>query len=346
MFVYVGSRTTRHRNARGKGISVYKVINNNWELIQEEQVMDNPSYLTFDKTSKFLYCVHGDLSHASAYRILQNGKLSFINTVDIGGKNPVFITTNKTNKFIFIATLQGGSIVTLEILSDGSISAPLHIKKLDAIGTNGITHAHQCILDKQEKCLLVPTQGRHIGYERVYVFKVNDETGELIQTCAVNSRQYSEPRHIAISGCNKRAYLINEKGNAVTYYDFDANNALLTPLQILPSLPETYTGEGQASAILVHPNNKFVYASNRIHESIVTYRINEQTGFLTTLGYTDVLGKTPRFMTFDTQAENLLVANEDSDVINIFKINLETGSLEYKNQSISVGSPTCILIKE
>jgi 6-phosphogluconolactonase (cycloisomerase 2 family) len=317
----------------------------NWTLKEIVPTLENPSYLCLDKSEQYLYTVHGDLHQVSAFKINSDYTLTHINTVDSQGKNPVFITPNKTNQYVFVASLQGGTVATMKIQEDGSLSEAFFIEHLEGLTPEGVSHAHQCILDKTGEFLFVPTQGRHIGYERVFVFKVDNETGHLTRSGYVDARQYAEPRHITLSHDNKRAYLINEKGNTVTYYDFDDNIGRLTPLQIIPSLPDTYVGQGQASAILVHPSDRFVYASNRMHESIVTYRVDRNTGYLTTIGYTSVLGKTPRFICFTPDHKQLLVANEDSDTLQLFDIDDETGSLTFSGNSITTGSPTCVAFK-
>lgn len=345
-YVYVGCRTTKARNARGKGISLYHVDDNGcWKLVEITPILENPSYLSLDKTKSYLYTVHGDLNAVSAFKIGDEGRLQFINTVCSQGKNPVFITPNKTNKFLFVATLQGGTVTSLPINDDGSLGEAVYVEHLQGLTETGVSHAHQCLLDNNEKFLFVPTQGRNVGYERVWVFKVDDNTGKLSRVCYVDARKHFEPRHVAIHPDNKKVYLINEIGNAVTYYDLDDNSGKIKPLQIIPSLPDTYTGEGQASAILVHPGRELLYASNRIHDSVVCYRINRHTGFLTTMHYTPVLGKTPRFMTFNEDGSKLLVANEDSDTIKIFDVNPKTGELIYSERSVTTGSPTCIVFK-
>lgn len=346
MFAYVGCRTTEHRNARGKGISVFEIGKGRWELKQTLPILDNPSYLCMDRAEKYLYTVHGDLHQVSAFRFLPDGLLEHLNTVDSEGKNPVYITPSRTNKFLFVASLQGGAVATLQIQDDGSLSEAVQVIHLEGLTAEGVSHAHQCELDRTGNYLLVPTQGRHIGYERVYVLRVNNETGELTECSHVTARTYAEPRHLAISEDNKRVYLINEKGNYVTYYTFDDQQGVLTPVQIIPSLPETYTGEGQASAILIHPNGRFVYATNRIHESIAAYRVNENTGFLSLLSFTPALGRTPRFFMFSPDGRQLIVANEDTDTIRVFDADGETGMLTFAEQTIQTGSPTSIVFRE
>ncbi len=343
-FAYVGCRTTKERNARGQGISVYKVNEaGNWQLKEIVPILENPSYLAFDKTGQFLYTVHGDLHQVSAFKIKEDGGLEFLNTVDAQGKNPVHIIPSKNNKFMFVATLQGGAVATLPRHEDGSLGEAISVEHLEGLTPEGVSHAHQCLLDNNEEYLFVPSQGRHIGYERLWVFKVDNETGKLTRAHIQEARMYDEPRHVSISPDNKRVYLINERGNCMTYYGFDDKTGHVEARQILPSLPETYTENGQASASLCHPSGKFVYGSNRIHESIVTYRVNENTGYLTLAGFTPVLGKTPRFMCFNEDATQLIVGNEDSDTIRFFDINQETGELTFADKTVETGSPTCVI---
>lgn len=345
MLAYVGCRTTKYRNALGKGIVIYDIQANSWTEKQIISVLDNPSYLCFDCTKQFLYTVHGDCNDVSAFSIQEDGTLVHLNTVRAEGINPVYITPSVNNNFLFCATLQGGTVVSLPIRADGSLGAAVCISHLPGLTDDSVSHAHQCELDRTGQWLLVPTQGRHVGYERVYILKVDNETGELVQHSHVEARTYAEPRHLVISKDNKRVYLINEKGNFITYYRFDEQEGILESRQIIPSLPETYTSQGQASAILLSPNEKFVYATNRLHDSIVTYRVNEETGFLTTLSFDSALGITPRFATFSPNGTQLLVANEESHTIRIFEVNQDTGRLTFSGTTIETGSPTSIVFK-
>lgn len=346
MYVYIGCRTTEERNARGKGITIYEIKDDKWVYKETINTKANPSYLTLDNSQQYLYTVHGDFNDVSAFKILKNGSLEYLNTVSATGKNPVYLTCNKNNKFIFVATLQGGTIATLPIKDDGSLGESVHVFHLDGLTSEGVSYAHQCELDKTGEYLFVPTQGRNIGYERIWVFKVNNDTGELTLVSFVTARSYAEPRHIVVSNDNTRVYLINEKGNDVTYYNFDSEGGILTPLQIVNTLPETYVGEGQASAIALHPNEKFLYATNRIHDSITAYRVNKETGYISILSWTPSLGKTPRFFRFSLDGSKLLVANEDSDTIRVFYVSPENGSLTFMDETIKTGSPTCIAIKD
>ncbi|MEA5083640.1 MAG: beta-propeller fold lactonase family protein [Lachnospiraceae bacterium] len=341
-FVYVGCRTTRERNARGKGLKVYQVLDDeNWKEVQTLYDEKNPSYQCIDKTGKYLYSVHGDSDFVSAFKInLEEGILTHINTIEGVGKNPVFITVDNTNEFLYAASLQGGQISVIKRNLDGGISFPIFSERLCGKTDESVSLAHQCLWDKNMKFLFVPAQGRGVGFGEINVFK-KQEDGSLISTDCVFTREVDEPRHLAIHNNNRFLYCVNEKGNSVTFYIFDEGKGKLTPKQIVPSLPETYVGEGQASAIIISMDGKYLYQSNRIHDSITVYSIDEKTGYIKAIANVSCLGKTPRFMTLNPEGTELVVANEDSDDIRIFKLNNQ-GIPEYSGKVIFTESPVCI----
>lgn len=343
-YAYVGCRTTRSRNARGKGLKVYDIndLTGDWKEIQCILVDENPSYQTFDNTRKYLYSVHGDISKVSSYKIEDDGTLSHMNTVDIGGKNPVFITMDKTNNYLIVATLQGGTIYCLKKNEDGTVGEIVSKISYEGKDEDKISFVHQCIWDQNKNYIFAPAQGRLQGYGQVRVFKFDEKTGSLSQTDQQLSREFAEPRHIAIHPNNRYAYMINEKDNTMTYFGFDEKTGKLEPRQILPSLPETYTGDGQASAAIIDSTGNILVGSNRIHESLVLYKIDQNTGYLKTMGFVPVMGKTPRFITFDEKGK-LYIANEDSDTIVEVKLDAETGLVEYTGRVIETESPVCII---
>ncbi|WP_333648884.1 lactonase family protein [Lacrimispora sp.] len=346
-YAYVGCRTTRERNARGEGLKVYEISGKtgDWKEIQCLCQEENPSYQAFDNEKKYLYSVHGDISKVSSYKIREDGTLEHINTVDIGGRNPVFITPDKTNEYLLVAALQGGAVYSLKRNSDGSIGEIVDKVSYEGREEGRISFVHQCIWDQTKTYLAAPAQGRIQGYGQVRIFKFDSENGHLSETCQFKARQYAEPRHIAFHPANKFAYMINEKDNTMTYFGFDEENGTLEPRQILPTLPDTYTGEGQASASIIDPTGRILIGSNRIHESLVLYKINQDTGYMTTLGYVPVLGKTPRFITFNEDGSLLYAANEDSDTIVEMKLDGDRGIVEYTGRIIQTESPVCIIFK-
>lgn len=348
MIAYVGCRTTKERNARGKGLKVYSIKESTgeWKEIQCLSTEENPSYQIMDLTEKYLYSVHGDFTMVSSYTVKEDGTLAHLNTIDIGGKNPVFITVDKTNQYVIVATLQGGAVYVIRRNADGSLGDIVTKVCMEGQAEGKISFAHQCIWDQKKEYLFVVTQARLQGYGMVKVFHFNEEDGSLTETDTYYSRTYDEPRHVSIHPNNRFVYLINEKGNKMTYLEFDETTGKLTARQNLPSLPDTYTGEGQASASMLDKNGEILIGSNRIHESIVLYRIDQNTGYMKELGYYPTLGLTPRFISFNPDYSKFYIANEDSDTIVEMKLNSDTGTMEYTGRIIPTESPVCITFKE
>lgn len=345
MIAYVGCRTTEHRHARGKGIRVFRIEEKtgDWTLLQTLKTgEENPSYQTLDHTHRFLYSVHGDFTKVSAYRILEDGTLEAMNEIDIGGRNPVFIVPDRTNRYLLVAALQGGAVYVIRRQEDGSLGEIVFTQHLPGKTEGTVSFAHQCLWDQSGRYLFVVTQGRLVGYEQVKVFAFDPEQGTLKETDTYRARLYSEPRHVSIHPNNRWVYLINEKGNCMTFLEFDERSGKLQPRQILPSLPDTYTGEGQASASVLSQNGRILIGSNRIHESIVTWRIDQNTGYMHPLDFYPTLGLTPRFISFDPQYRHFYVANEDSDTIVEMTLDEESGRLSYTGRIIPTESPVCI----
>lgn len=347
-YAYVGCRTTKERNARGKGLKTYRVndTTGEWTELQCLETEENPSYQTLDRTGKYLYSVHGDFTKVSSYRILPDGTLQYGNAIDIGGKNPVFITVDKTNRYVVAAALQGGSVYTITRNEDGMLGEIVSTTRLEGKKEGTVSCAHQCIWDQTGEYLFVVTQARVQGYGMVRVFRFHPENGSLEMTDTYYAREHDEPRHVSIHPNNRYVYLINEKGNKMTYLEFDEKKGTLAARQNLPSLPDTYTGEGQASASLLDEKGDILIGSNRIHESIVLYRINQNTGYMTELGYYSSLGLTPRFITFNLDYSRFYMANEDSDTIVEMKLDSASGKMEYTGRIIPTESPVCITFRE
>lgn len=348
-YAYVGCRSTKERNARGKGLKTYEIseTTGEWKEIQclktEEE---NPSYQTMDLTEKYLYSVHGDFTKVSSYKILEDGTLEPLNMIDIGGKNPVFITPDRTNQYIVVAALQGGAVYVIRRNEDGTLGEIVHKTAMPGKEEGKISFAHQCIWDHKKEYLFVVTQARLQGYGMVKVLRFHPKDGTLEETDTYYGRTYDEPRHVSIHPNNRWVYLINEKGNTMTYLHFDDVNGKLSAKQILPSLPETYTGEGQASASLLDKEGKILIGSNRIHESLVVYRIDQNTGYMTQAGFYSCLGKTPRFITFNPDYSLFYAANEDSDTIIEMKLDSDTGLMTYTGRIIATESPVCITFRK
>ena len=348
-FAYVGSRTTRERNARGDGINVYRAAaqTGHWTHIQLISGLANPSYLAFDRSMRFLYAVHGDLTDISAFRIDPGtGKLTHLNSVSTFGKNPVHLTIDPTNRWVIVANHLSSTLAVLTRNPDGSLGGLAdEVTLTGRIGPHRVEQPfpkpHQVAYDRSERFLIVPDK----GVDQVFTFTLDAASGKLTQIAAgtPRARDGSGPRHVAFHPTNAFAYVIGELDSTVTAHRFDQATGKLTPFQLVTTLPDTFVGDSRASEIALSHDGSRLYASNRGHDSVATFAVDPITGRLTPRGWTDTQGKTPRFFALDPAGRFLFVADEDSDRIVTFRANDPDGELLASGAPVATGSPVCII---
>ncbi len=342
---YVGCRTTRARNARGKGLMVYEISDDGkWKEKQCLFTEENPSFQCLDRGKKFLYSVHGDLTKLSSYRILEDGTLDHLNTIDIGGKNPVDITVDAANRNVIAATLQGGTLYTIARNEDGSLGEIISRFTYEGKEEGKVSTVHQCLWDQKMNYIFACAQGRVNGFGQMRALKYDPESGALTETDRFYSRTWDEPRHAAMHPNNQWLYMCEEKGDKVLYFRFDETTGKMEALQELSTVPETVTSYSDASEVIIDPSGRWVLVSNRYTDSIAVYRIDPLTGYLKTTGFFPCLGKTPRFFCFGPDGK-CYVANEDSDTIVEFDFDAVTGQLTPTLNIIPTGSPVCITFR-
>ncbi|MDR6584307.1 hemagglutinin [Herbaspirillum sp. BH-1] len=347
MFAYVGSRTTRERNARGDGISVYKVdlTNGNLELVQLVKDLVNPSFLTLSRDGQYLYTVHGDLSDISAFKVDRaTGKLTFINRKSTHGKNPVHLAIDPTGKYVVVSNHLGSSLAVLPIAADGSLQEMSQLVTLEGpIGPHRVeqklSKPHFNPFDPSGRFVIVPDK----GLDRTFSFQFAD--GKLVPAVKpfVVARETSGPRHIVFHHRLPTAYVVNELDSTVTTYAYSTADGSLEPRQILSTLPETFTGNSRASEIEIDRSGQFLFASNRGYDSIAGFFIDPQTGLLRAGAVTQSAGKTPRFFTITPDNRYLYALNEDSDTIVAFTLDQRTAALKPTGFSVASGSPVCMI---
>lgn len=341
-YAYVGCRTTKARNAHGQGLMVYEIqTDGTWKEKQCLFINDNPSFQCLDREKKFLYSVHGDLTLISSYRIKDNGTLEHLNTIDIGGKNPVDITVDAANRHIIVATLQGGTLYTIRRLEDGSLGETVSTFTYEGKEEDMVSTVHQCLWDQKKQYLFACAQGRINGYGQMRALKYDPETGVFTETDRFMSRTWDEPRHAVMHPNNRWLYMCEEKGNKVLYFNFNSQTGKLKALQELTTVPETITGYSDASEVMLDPTGEYVLVSNRYTDLISIYHIEPQTGYLHMTSSSPCLGKTPRYFCFAPNGK-CYVANEDSDTIAEFEFDPATGHLTPTLNMIHTGSPVCI----
>lgn len=347
MYAYVGSRTTRERNARGDGISVFKVDPGNGDLEMVELVKDlvNPSFLSLSANGKFLYAVHGDLSDISAFSVERDsGRLRFINRQSTKGKNPVHLAIDPSGRFMIVSNHLGSSLAVLPIAEDGSLREVTQLVALTGpLGPHRIeqklSKPHFNPFDPSGKFVIVPDK----GLDRTFTFRFQDGQLSAAEPAFAIAREGAGPRHIAFHPKADFAYVVNELDSTVTAYRYARDSGALTPLQILPTLPASFTGSSRASEIEVSADGRFVYASNRGYDSIAVYAVDAATGLLTFVEARPTGGKTPRFFAIAPGGRFLYALNEDSDSIVTITIDQGSGRLKPSGFSVKSGSPVCMV---
>jgi 6-phosphogluconolactonase (cycloisomerase 2 family) len=347
MFAYVGSRTTRERNARGEGISVFRIDQDNGrlELVQLVRDLVNPSFLALDKTGAHLYAVHGDMSDISAFKVDRaTGQLEFLNRQSTGGKNPVHLAIAASGRHVVVSNHLGSSLAVLPIGVDGSLGELEQLVTLEGpLGPHRVEQKlakpHFNPFDPSGRFVIVQDK----GLDRTFSFRFDNGKLTPADPPFVVSREGAGPRHMAFAPRRGMAYVLNELDSTVTAYAYSDRSGALVPKQILSTLPDTFTGNSRASEIQVDAAQNVLYASNRGHDSIAVFHIDPATGLLKFAGAEASQGKTPRFFTLTPNGRFMFVLNEDSDSIVAFAVDTHGGRLKPTGFSVPSGSPVCMV---
>jgi 6-phosphogluconolactonase (cycloisomerase 2 family) len=201
---------------------------------------------------------------------------------------------------------------------------------------------HHVQFDRRGRFVYIPSR----GYDGVYVFTLDTSTGKLVANNppAAGARSGAGPRHIGLHPTLPYAYVANELDSTVTTYRVDEQRGTMEPIQVLPSTPSSFTGNNTGSGIIVASSGRFVYSSNRGHDSIAIFSVDRSTGVLTSVGWASTRGKTPRFICFDPSERYLYALNQGSNTIAAFRVNQSTGALTPPSGFVAeVAAPTCVV---
>lgn len=350
MFAYVGGfGAAAGPGAHRKGINVFRVdpASNQWTHVQQLANIDRPNILALDRRQRYLYVSEGpDRDFVSAFSIdARSGELTLLNRQPAGGTGGMYAVLDPTNRYL-IAPHVSGNISVHPIQPDGSLG-PMS-DSFNTTGTFGphktqqITpQPHHIVFDRRGRFLLVPSK----GFDTVHVFTLDTAAGKLVpHPSPVAARSGAAPRHLAFHPTGPYAYVINELDSTVTTYRFDDEKGTLEPLQVIPSLPTTFTGQNTSSAILMAKSGRFVYTSNRGHDSIGIFAVDSKSGVLAHAGWESTRGRTPRFICFDPAENFLYAANQASHNIAAFRVNQSSGALSPQPGYVAeVDSPTAIV---
>ena len=363
VLAYVGAYTGTGSN--GEGIYVFQMNEATGELTDRKLVAKTPapSWIAIHPSKKYLYAVNersdfqGHSGSVSAFAIdTASGDLTALNVVSSEGAGPCYLSIDAAGKYAFVANYDGGSSAVLPILEDGKLAAATDIHRDSgqlgskqaanaprgsfAISGHDAPHAHMIAPDPQGKFVLATD----LGQDRIYSYRFDSSTGKLNpQEGALFAALPSGdgPRHFAFHPNGRWLYSFQEESSTAAFFHYDAATGSLTAQQTISALPDGFAGTSYASEIIVAPNGKFLYAANRLHDTIAAFLIDAE-GKLKWIGETSTLGDYPGQFRIDPSGSFLYVCNLHSDNIACFKIHHDRGTLVFTGFYAAVGSPGSI----
>ena len=343
--MYVGTYT----GAKSKGIYAFRFDSATGQAtpLGVAAEVSSPSFVTVHPNRKYLYSV-GELEGGAvnAFSVDQaTGKLKLLNTVSSKGDGPCHLNVDKTGRNLLVVNYGSGSTSVFPVNEDGSLKeASSNIQHQGSGADKGRQqgpHAHSVNMSPDNRFAIVAD----LGLDEVKVYKLDAAAGKI----EPNNPPFTKvkagggPRHFAFHPNGKQGYVINEMGMAITAFKYDAKKGVLTETQMISTLPPGFSGSQQGfstAEVAVHPSGKFVYGSNRGHDTITVFRVKGKK--LAYVENVDTQGKTPRNFVVDPSGQFLLAENQGSDSIVFFKIDKKTGKLTPTGQKLEVGSPVCI----
>jgi 6-phosphogluconolactonase len=311
-----------------------------------------PSFLVLHPNRRFLYAVGRPTSPGGpslgvvlAYAIdTATGSLKLLNSISSRGVDPAHLSVDRTGQNLLVANYASGSVAVFPILKDGSLSEASEFIQYSGSSVHPQRqqgpHSHAIDLSPDNRFAFVAD----LGLDKLFVYRFDSQRGKLTPNnppaAALNPG--AGPRHFAFHPGGRFVYVINEIQSTVTTFSYDARAGALKELQTVTTLPAGFTGTSTTAEVQVHPNGKFVYGSNRGHDSIAVFSIDAGTGKLTLVELVPSQGKTPRNFRIDPSGSWLIVGNQDSNSLATFRIDPKTGKLQATGQSFEVGAPSCV----
>ena len=345
--VYIGTYSSSDED----GIHVYRLDMATGALAHQSSMggIDNPSFLDIAPNRRFLYAI-GETSAVgdrpggavAAFAIdQQTGALTHINTESTIGSGPCHISIGREGQYALVANYGGGSVAILPIREDGSLGAATDFVQHEGSSINSSRqegpHAHSIMVSPNNKHALAPD----LGIDKVLIYTIDHDKGTLRAQTPAAIAPGSGPRHLAFHPDGQRAYVINELSNTITAFDYDADAGTLTTTQTISTLPDGYTEVSHTADIHVHPNGRFLYGSNRGHDSIAVYAIDPDSGQLALVEIVPTGGANPRNFGLDPTGAYLIAGNHSTDDIFTFRVDPDTGKLTPTGHKAEVPSPVC-----
>jgi 6-phosphogluconolactonase len=315
--------------------------------------IENPSFVNLSHNGQYLYAVIeiGDFAGkksggVAAFKIdQQSGKLTLLNQRATDGVDPCHVNIDQTDKVVVITNYTSGSVAVFPVNADGSLGEQKQfIQYQTASHVNPIRqegpHAHSAFISANNRYMFI----QDLGGDYIHQYKIDLTQQKIIENnpTVLQAKPGAGPRHLAFHPNQRYAYIVTELSNTVIVCDYAAQTGLLTEKQIVTTLPADFRGESISADIHVTADGRFLYTSNRGHDSLAIFAINKDTGELTAIGHQATLGKAPRNFFITPDDKLLLCANQDTNNIVSFWRDKQTGLLTATGQQLAIGKPVCI----
>jgi len=366
ILAYVGtySAAVDGGGSNGKGIYLFEMDITSGELSRIKLAAEarNASWLSLDPSGRHLYAVNevadfdGNSGSVSAFAVNRaNGELQLLNVVSSEGAGPAHLSVDASGKFVFVANYAGGTLAVLPILSTGALGPATDVHqdtgslgpKIPASAAAGFSfsghdkpHAHMIHADPGNRFVLQSD----LGQDRIYVYRLDPVAGKLspVNDPFVALPPGDGPRHFTFHRNGRWLYSLQEEGSTVVFFHFDPATGSLRAQQTISTVPTGFKGTNFTSEILLSPDGRFLYAANRLHDSIAIFSLNGE-GRLHSLGETSTRGDYPRYIGSAPGGAFLYACNQRSDSIASFRVDRKSGMLTFTGRYTSIGSPACIL---
>jgi len=349
MLLYIGTYTEPlpHVAGRGEGIYTYHIDleNDGFTPVGLTTVVSNPTYLALNSARTRLYAVQeadGDGAAVFALAADQSGKLTLLNSQPVMGGAPAHLILDRDERHVIVANYGGGNVSVHPLLADGRLGGMSHGVQHEGYSVNAARqeapHAHGVALDRSGDYLFVAD----LGIDKVMVYRL--EAGELLPHDPPFAQVHAGagPRHLAVHPNNRFVYVVNELDSTVVV--FTHHEGVLQWRQTLSALPEDWAGESWCAAIRIAPSGRYLYASNRGHDSIAIFACDEESGELTALGHEPTQGAAPRDFALTPDGDYLLAANQDTDTVIFFGVDAENGQLQPTGMIIDAPNPVSLVM--
>ncbi len=347
--MYVGTYTPK-----GEGIYIFSLDLKTGNIVEIDTVtgLKNPSFVALHPTGRFLYTVNevqdfeGQKSGAvTGFSVDQaSGKLTRLNQHSSGGMGPCHLSVAHDGSHVLVANYGSGSVAAISLDEKGFLERITGFAQHEGSSVDPkrqvAPHAHSIWPDPANRFALAAD----LGLDKILVYKYDADAGSLTpnQVPSAESTPGSGPRHMAFHPDGRYLYVADELTSTVSVFRYDPADGTLLPSQTVSMLPENFEEVSYAAEILVHPSGRYVYASNRGHDSIAVFKTDPETGRLSPVQYASTRGAWPRNFGIDPTGKFLIAANQNSDNLVVFKIDSKTGQLEFSGKELSVPSPVCV----